>query len=117
MLERLEASAWLGFDVPDVVRHELQFEEVLGVIDAVYEYTPAAFTNGATQNEAGQNVGSCKLLGWALLRDLSREEVLRAFGQHYRDLDPEGTSHPNIRAVMEHGLDKVVFASPPLTRR
>ena len=72
MLERLEASAWLGFDVPDVVRHELQFEEVLGVIDAVYEYTPAAFTNGATQNEAGQNVGSCKLLGWALLRGLSR---------------------------------------------
>ena len=38
-------------------------------------------------------------------------------GQHFRDLDPEGTSHPNIRAVMEHGLDKVVFASPPLTRR
>ena len=114
MLERLEASAWLGFDVPDDV---LELEEVLGVIDAVYEYTPAAFTNGATQNEAGQNVGSCKLLGWALLRGLSREEVLRAFGQHYRDLDPEGDSHPNIRAVMEHGLDKVVFASPPLTPR
>ena len=113
MLERLEASA-ADFDAPD---ESLALEEVLGVIDAVYEYTPAAFTNGATQNEAGQNVGSCKLLGWALLRGLSREEVLRAFGQHYRDLDPEGTSHPNIRAVMEHGLDKVVFASPPLTPR
>ena len=59
-------------------------------------------------------VGSCKLLSWALLHNLNTDNVLLAFGRHYRDLDPDGTSHLNIRAIATmgpgpDGMAEVVF--------
>ena len=34
--------------------------------------------------------------------------------RHYRELEPAGASHPNLRAVAAHGLDGVDFPDPPL---
>ena len=79
MLDRLRAED-----------NTVELEDVLTVIDEYYEYAPVAFDNGTVHNEAGQNAGSCKLLAWALLHGLAKEEVLLAFGRHYRDLDPAG---------------------------
>ena len=47
------------------------FADTLAFIAAGYDYQPQAFTNGDVENAAGQNEGSCKTLGLALLEGLS----------------------------------------------
>ena len=56
------------------------FSETLAFVAAHYDYQPSAFRNGDVENAAGQNEGSCKTLGLALLEGLSKDEALRAFG-------------------------------------
>ncbi|AMZ74455.1 MULTISPECIES: HopJ type III effector protein [Pseudomonas] len=98
---------------------EHAFADTLAFIAAGYDYQPQAFNNGGVQNAAGQNEGSCKTLGLALLEGLSDEEALLAFGEHYRSVlaTPDGNDHGNIRALMTHGLAGVKFEAPPLQRR
>ena len=98
---------------------EHAFADTLAFIAAGYDYQPQAFNNGGVQNAAGQNEGSCKTLGLALLEGLSDEEALLAFGEHYRSVlaTPEGSDHGNIRALMAHGLAGVQFEAQPLQRR
>ncbi|WP_214512481.1 HopJ type III effector protein [Pseudomonas brassicacearum] len=98
---------------------EHAFADTLAFIAAGYDYQPQAFNNGGVQNAAGQNEGSCKTLGLALLEGLSDEEALLAFGEHYRSVlaTPEGSDHGNIRALMAHGLAGVTFKAQPLQRR
>lgn len=95
------------------------FADTLAFVAAGYDYQPQAFTNGDVENAAGQNEGSCKTLGLALLEGLSDQQALLAFGEHYRSVvaTPEGSDHGNIRALMTHGLAGVKFAAQPLTRR
>ncbi|MBN6774674.1 HopJ type III effector protein [Pseudomonas granadensis] len=95
------------------------FAETLAFIAAGYDYQPQAFNNGGVENAAGQNEGSCKTLGLALLEGLSDEEALLAFGEHYRSVlaTPEGSDHGNIRALIKHGLAGVKFTAQPLARR
>lgn len=94
------------------------FADTLAFIAEGYDYQPQAFSNGGVENAAGQNEGSCKTLGLALLEGLSDQEALLAFGEHYRSVlaTPEGTDHGNIRALIAHGLAGVKFAGHPLTR-
>ena len=98
---------------------EHAFADTLAFIAAGYDYQPQAFNNGGVQNAAGQNEGSCKTLGLALLEGLSDEVALLAFGEHYRSVlaTPDGNDHGNIRALMTHGLAGVKFEAPPLQRR
>ena len=95
------------------------FADTLAFVAAQYDYQPQAFNNGGVENAAGQNEGSCKTLGLALLEGFSDEEALLAFGEHYRSVlaTPEGTDHGNIRALISHGLAGVTFQAPPLTRK
>ncbi|RLU08183.1 HopJ type III effector protein [Pseudomonas prosekii] len=95
------------------------FADTLAFIAEHYDYQPQAFSNGEVQNAAGQNEGSCKTLGLALLEGLSDAEALLAFGEHYRSVvaTPEGSDHGNIRALIAHGLAGVKFSAQPLTRR
>jgi hypothetical protein len=95
------------------------FSETLAFIAEHYDYQPSAFSNGAVENPAGQNEGSCKTLGLALLEGLSLEETLRCFGEHYRSVlaNPDGNDHGNIRALMATGLASVRFDHPPLKRK
>ncbi|WP_339486336.1 HopJ type III effector protein [Pseudomonas sp. EL_65y_Pfl2_R95] len=94
------------------------FAETLDFIASHYVYQPSAFNNGGVENAAGQNEGSCKTLGLALLEQLSEEEALRCFGEHYRSVlaTPDGVDHANIRALISHGLSAVKFARQPLDR-
>jgi hypothetical protein len=95
------------------------FADTLAFIATGYDYLPQAFSNGPVDNAAGQNEGSCKTLGLALLEGLSDEEALLAFGEHYRSVQatPEGSDHGNIRALISHGLAGVKFAGEPLTHK
>ena len=95
------------------------FSQTLAFIAEHYQYSPSSFSNGSVDNAAGQNEGSCKLLGLALLEGLSLEETLQAFGEHCRQVlgHPEGKDHGNIRALMDTGLAGVSFSSLPLQRK
>lgn len=101
------------------LRQGVAFADTLAFIEQHYVYQPRAFQNGSVHNAAGENVGSCKILGWALLEHLSTEEALLAFGEHWHGVqaDPEGTGHANIRALQRTGLAAVHFEQLPLTRR
>ena len=96
------------------------FDDTMAVIGAHYDFTPAAFTNGDTRNEAGQNSGSCKLFAFAMLNKLSKEQTLACFGTYYRDdvlKNPQGSDHQNIRNFMKSGWEGVKFDSMPLAAK
>lgn len=102
-----------------LLRDDFTFAETLAFIAENYDYQQQAFVNGETASDAGQNEGSCKLLGLALLEGLSADETLRAFGEHYRSVvaTPQGTDHANIRNLQQFGLEGVKFAQLPLSRK
>ncbi|MCY9877044.1 HopJ type III effector protein [Vibrio natriegens] len=96
---------------------KIEFETTIAVIEANYEFTPTAFTNGATENGAGENNGSCKIFALGLLNNLDKEATLACFGRFYREdvlQHPENDDHQNIRNFMVSGWDGVKFESPAL---
>lgn len=99
-----------------LLQDDYAFSETLAFVAEHYDYQPSAFRNGDVENAAGQNEGSCKTLGLALLEGFSQDEALRAFGEHYRSVvaTPDGSDHGNIRALIAHGLEGVTFAQQPL---
>ncbi|WP_153394452.1 HopJ type III effector protein [Chryseobacterium vaccae] len=98
----------------------IQFKEVIAYIDEHYDFTPTAFKNGNTMNEAGQNNSSCKVFSFAKLQKLSKEQTLPLFAEFYKEdvlKNPEGTDHQNIRNFMEYGWDGIVFEGEALKEK
>ena len=98
----------------------VEFETVMAAIEANYEFTPAAFVNGETQNNAGENNGSCKIFAFGQLNNLSKEATLACFGRFYREdvlAHPENNDHQNIRNFMGTGWDGVKFETQALAQK
>lgn len=95
----------------------LDLDEVVGMIDTLYECTPTAFSTGEVQNKAGENERSLKVLCWASLVGLSTEEALTLFGNLYTELDPDGHGHQNIRQLVAHGINSFSVSPWPLRVR
>lgn len=95
------------------------FADTLAFIERHYAYQPQAFDNGPLHNAAGENQGSCKILGLALLEGLNAEQALLCFGEHYRHVEstPDGSDHANIRQLLKTGLEQVGFDTLPLARK
>ena len=89
----------------------LAFADVIRYIEDHYTVHPTAFRNGNQYNEASQNQGSAKVLYFARLHDLNKEDTLLLFAEHYRAVldDPAGSNHQNIRQFMENGWEGVTF--------
>lgn len=99
---------------------QVQFKEVIDVIESEYDFTPTAFTNGQQNNAANENNGSCKIFSFAQLNQLTPEQTLHLFGDFYRvDVlqNPEATDHQNIRQFMLSGWEGVAFSAPALTAK
>jgi alkylated DNA repair dioxygenase AlkB len=97
----------------------VEFAEALFAIDSDYDFAPVQWVNGAVDNAAGTNTGSAKIVAFAQLASLSTKQALACYGHHFRDLDPDGTSHANIRALLKTGLQACKFpgSTAPLVRR
>lgn len=98
----------------------IQFSEIIETVDANYSFTPTAFKNGETINEANQNNGSCKVFSFAKKQNLTKEETLACFGDYYRiDVlgNPEGTDHQNIRNFIKFGWEGIVFEGEALSEK
>ncbi|MGD8110167.1 HopJ type III effector protein [Vibrio sp. TRT 17S01] len=101
-------------DAPQTV----EFDEIIAVIDDVYNFSPTTFTNGETKNEQGQNNGSCKIFAFAKLNGLTKEQALACFGRYYREdvlENPDGTDHQNIRNFMKTGWEGITFFGEALS--
>ena len=61
----------------------IRFEDTMAAIDGYY-FTPSAFKNGDKLNgAAGENSGSCKILAFGQIQQLTVQQTLILFGQHY----------------------------------
>lgn len=99
---------------------DVQFKEVIAVIEAEYDFTPAAFSNGSQANGVNENNGSCKIFSFAALHQLTEAETLQLFGDFYRvDVleNPTADDHQNIRQFMATGWQGVAFATPALVKK
>lgn len=97
----------------------INFNDVIELIDGLYNFQPTEFNNGSQQNAAGENNGSCKIFAFAKLQNFSQQETLYCFGQYFRDVEstPEGNDHQNIRQFMQHGWDGIRFSGEALSTR
>ncbi|MDK2594085.1 HopJ type III effector protein [Pseudoalteromonas obscura] len=98
----------------------VEFEQTISLIDTHFEFTPTSFTNGEQENEAGTNLGSCKILAFAKLHGLSEQATLHCFGRYYRQdvlENPTGDDHGNIRNFMKFGWKEVSFSEFPLSKK
>lgn len=99
---------------------DVQFEQTIATIEANYEFSPTAFTNGETANDANQNNGSCKIFAFGQLNKLSEEATLACFGRFYREDvlgHPDGDDHANIRNFIKFGWQGVKFEGEALTAK
>ncbi len=97
--------------------HSLTFKEVLAFIETYYQHQPTAFKNGEAYNESTQNQGSARVFAFAQLNDLSKEDTLYLFAEHYQAVlnTPDGTDHQNIRQFMQHGWPGIIFEGQALS--
>ena len=97
----------------------IDFSETIATIEATYNFTPSAFTNGTLKNEESQNQGSCKVFSFAVKQELSKEETLSCFGQYYQEVldDANGTGHQNIRNFMNTSFEGLSFDKATLTHK
>ncbi len=100
---------------------EVEFDQVIAVIESDYNYTATQFYNGLGENEvvnkAGTNEGSCKIFAFADINDLNESQTLSCFGKYYRQdvlCNLSGTDHTNIRNFMKFGWEGIHFDNPPL---
>lgn len=97
----------------------VSFEQSIALIDRTYLFTPVAFRNGDLSNQAGENNGSCKILAFGQLHQLSEAQTLLLFGDYYRHVlaTPADSDHQNIRNFIRYGWNGVTFDKQPLTLR
>ena len=102
----------------------VEFEQVMAVIDACYDYTESAFSNGVgddrLENAAGENAGSCRIFAFAQINGLNQSETLVCFGRYFREDvigHPEGCDHANIRTFMRHGWQGIRFEKTVLVAK
>ncbi len=98
---------------------KLPFKEVIAYIDENFEYTASSFKNGVLTNSENENQGSAKIFYFAKLNNLSVEDTLKLFAEHYQAVleDKDGLSHQNIRNFMENGWEGIVFENSVLKKK
>jgi len=95
----------------------VSFAEVIETIDSNYSFTPSSFKNGEVVNDENQNNGSCKVFSFAKIHQLTKEETLFLFGEHYQKVleTPTDADHQNIRNFMNFGWDGIAFEKEALS--
>lgn len=98
---------------------QIVFKDVLAYIEENYQYTASTFKNGNQQNAETENQGSARVLYFAKLNDLSKEDTLTLFAEHYDAVlsTPDGTDHQNIRQFMLEGWAGVDFDTIVLEKK
>lgn len=99
---------------------QVQFKEVIDVIEREYDFTSVAFTNGKQHNVINENNGSCKIFSFATIHQLTEAETLHLFGDFYRiDVfeNPAASDHQNIRQFIKNGWAGITFTTTALVNK
>lgn len=96
--------------------NSITFNEVITFIETYYQHQPTAFKNGDAYNEVTQNQGSAKVFSFAHMNNLSKENTLYLFAEHYQAVlaHPNAIDHQNIRQFMIYGWQGIVFEGEAL---
>ena len=102
-----------------LMNDEANFADVIAFIEENYTYTPSAFTNGNQENAVDQNQGSAKVFAFAKMNNLTQDDTLKLFAEHYETVlqTPNGTDHNNIRQFIENGWNGVRFENEVLIKK
>jgi len=103
-----------------VLKHGAKtFKDVITHIETEYTHQPTAFKNGEAYNTAEQNQGSAKVFSFAKLNNLSEDDTLQLFAEHYQSVldQPTATDHQNIRQFMANGWAGIAFEGEALTAK
>jgi hypothetical protein len=103
----------------DLKTHSATFNEVITFIESHYHHQPTAFKNGDAFNEATQNQGSAKVFAFAQLHQLTKEDTLYLFAEHYEEVlnSPNAVDHQNIRQFMAQGWKGIQFEGEVLINK
>jgi len=95
------------------------FNQVIEFIETYYQHQATAFKNGEAVNEATQNQGSAKVFAFAQLNELSENDTLYLFAEHYQSVlaNPDGLDHQNIRQFRLNGWKGIVFYGEALIEK
>jgi Tfp pilus assembly protein PilE len=98
---------------------QAKFADVIAFIEKYYSHTPTAFQNGQQYNTADKNQGSAKVLAFAKLNHLSKEDTLKLFAEYYYAVvaTPDADDHQNIRQFIQNGWDGVTFEGMALKEK
>lgn len=98
---------------------QIDFARVLTYIDEQYSHTPTAFKNGDVYNASTENQGSARVLYFARLNNLSKEDTLSLFAEHYKNVldNPDANNHQNIRQFIQSGWNGVEFEGTVLASK
>ncbi len=93
-----------------------EFKDTLAFIEQWYEFTPSGFQNGPVRNESTENQGSGKVLALAERLNLTHQQMLYCFGEHYRDVlaTPDVENHFNLRHLVAAESADAQFDQFPL---
>ena len=110
-LERMRAQLWQNLTWG---RSTVNFQEMIGDIDFIFQTQETGFENNWVINEAGENLWSLKILAIAIILGFNTQQALRMFWEHYEEVidNPEWDSHSNIRALMDQvstGINWVII--------
>jgi hypothetical protein len=99
--------------------NSIAFSDVLIFIETYYVHQPTAFKNGDTYNEATQNQGSAKVFAFAQLNNLSADDTLYLFAEHYQSVlaHPDAGDHQNIRQFILNGWPGIALEGTALVAR
>ena len=99
----------------EVTPESVTFKKTIELIELNYDAKAVAFSVGEVVSEAGQNMGSAKILSLGKVAGLSEETTLQLFGEIYADVvaTPDSDNHPNIRNFMKVGWEGVTFPDGP----
>lgn len=102
-----------------VEQNAINFSQVIEFIDANYQFTPVKFINGLLHNQVGENEGSCKVLAFAKLHNLTQVDTLKLFAEHFANVKatPQGENHANIRNFMFFGWQGFLMEKNPLSEK
>ncbi|MBX3242628.1 MAG: HopJ type III effector protein [Chitinophagaceae bacterium] len=94
----------------------MKFSDVLAYIESMYQHIPTGFRNGNHYNAATDNQGSARVLFFAKLHNLNKEQTLSLFAEHYQQVleTPDAENHQNIRSFMQQGWEGVHFEGEAL---
>ena len=103
----------------DLKENNTAFANVLAFIDSLYKHIPTAFKNGEVFNEATQNQGSAKIFSFAKLNNLTKEDTLFLFAEHYQSVlnTPNTADHQNIRQFIANGWGGITFEGVALVEK